>query len=77
MVRAGDRVRIAAQLIHAATDTHVWAQHYERSLDDVLAVHGDVARAMAQGMKIKLTADERQRLARPPLLAFRMPTRRI
>ena len=77
VLRARDRVRISAQLIHAATDTHVWAQHYERSLDDVLAVHGDVARAIAQEIKIKLTADERQRLARSPLLAFRMPTRRI
>ena len=67
MLRVGDRVRITAQLIHAATDTHVWAQHYERPLDDVLAVHGDVARAIAQEIQVRLTPDERQRLARSPV----------
>ena len=64
VLRVGDRVRITAQLIHAATDTHVWAQHYERPLDDVLAVHGEVARAVAREIQVRLTPDEGQRLAR-------------
>src|SRR5207247_9597327 len=41
VVRAGDRVRITAQLIHAATDTHLWAETYDRELSDVLPVQGE------------------------------------
>jgi len=67
VLRAGDRVRITVQLIDAATDTHVWAQRYERSVDDVLAVHGEVARAIAREIQVRLTPDEGQRLARSPV----------
>src|SRR6201981_2525683 len=44
VLRSGERVRISAQLIDARTDTHIWAESYERSLRDVLALHSDVAR---------------------------------
>jgi TolB-like protein/Tfp pilus assembly protein PilF len=64
VLRIGDRVRITVQVIHAATDTHIWAQSYERRLDDVLAVQRDVARAIAQEIQVKLTPSERLRLAR-------------
>lgn len=47
MQRAGGRVRITAQLIHAATDTHLWAKEYERDLADVLRLKSDVARYRA------------------------------
>jgi len=63
VLRVGDRVCITVQLIHAATDTHMWGQHYEHSLKDVLAVHRDVARAIAREIQVRLTPDERQRLA--------------
>ena len=43
--RTGDRVRISVQLIHAATDTHLWAREYERDLTDILKLQGEVARA--------------------------------
>jgi TolB-like protein/DNA-binding winged helix-turn-helix (wHTH) protein/Tfp pilus assembly protein PilF len=46
--RVGDRVRIRAQLIHAATDQHLWAESYDRDLSDVLRLEGDVARDIAQ-----------------------------
>jgi serine/threonine-protein kinase len=64
VMRAGDRVRITAQLIHAATDQHIWAKSYERDLSDVLALQSEVARAIAEEVQAKLTPQERARLAR-------------
>jgi TolB-like protein/Flp pilus assembly protein TadD len=63
VLRVGNRVRITAQLIHAATDTHMWAQHYDRPLEDVLALHREVARTIAREIHIRVTPDERLRLA--------------
>ena len=64
VLRSGDRVRITAQLIQAATDRHLWAQSYERDLRDVLALQSDVAGAIANEIKTKLTPQEQERLAR-------------
>ena len=64
VLRAGDRVRISAQLIHAATDQHLWAKSYERDLRDVLALQAEVARAVAGEVQIKLTPQEQARLTR-------------
>jgi TolB-like protein/Tfp pilus assembly protein PilF len=61
-LRAGRRVRITAQLIHAATDSHLWAESYERDLRDVIALQREVARAIANEVKITLTPQERERL---------------
>lgn len=63
VLRSGDRVRISAQLIHAATDTHLWAEEYERDLRDILALQSDVARAIAREIRAKLTPEEQSRLA--------------
>jgi TolB-like protein/DNA-binding winged helix-turn-helix (wHTH) protein/Tfp pilus assembly protein PilF len=57
--RAGDRVRITAQLIEASTDHHLWARSYERDLHDVLALQDQVARDIADEIRIKLTPSER------------------
>ena len=46
--RAGDRVRISAQLIRAATDEHMWAERYDRKLEDILALQDQLARAIAR-----------------------------
>ena len=46
--RTGDRVRISVQLVHAPTDSHLWARAYERPQADVLALQADVARAVAE-----------------------------
>jgi tetratricopeptide (TPR) repeat protein len=62
--RAGARVRITAQLIHAPTDKHLWAQSYERDLRDVLALQSEVASAIAAGIRVKVTPSEEARLAR-------------
>jgi serine/threonine-protein kinase len=61
--RAGSRVRITAQLIHAATDRHLWAESYERDLTDVMALQGEVTRAIAGEVKAVLTPQEQTRLA--------------
>ncbi len=66
VLRAGDRVRITAQLIHAATDQHLWAKSYERDLRDILVLQSEVARAVADEIQIKLTPQEQARLARSP-----------
>ena len=61
--RTGDRVRVSVQLIHAATDAHLWAREYERELTDVLKLQSDVARAVADEVRARVTAEERARLA--------------
>jgi len=61
--RAGDRVRITAQLIEVGDQTHMWAQSYERDLRDILALQADVAQAIAHEVQIKLTPQEQTRLA--------------
>jgi TolB-like protein/DNA-binding winged helix-turn-helix (wHTH) protein/Tfp pilus assembly protein PilF len=62
--RSENRVRITANLLHAPTDRHLWAETYERDLRDVLALQSEVARAIADEVKAKLTPDVQARLAR-------------
>ena len=64
VLRAGDTVRITAQMIHAASDRHLWGESYQRNLRDVLALQNEVARAVADQVKIKLTPQEQTRLSR-------------
>jgi serine/threonine protein kinase/Tfp pilus assembly protein PilF len=63
VLRSGQRVRITVQLIQAATDEHLWAESYEKDLTDVLAVQGEATRAIAGEIKVRLTPEERERLA--------------
>lgn len=60
--RSGDEIRITAQLIDAATDRHLWAKSYERNLRDVLALQDEVAQAIANEVRIKLTSQEQIQL---------------
>jgi len=62
--RTGDVVNITIQLIDAATDENVWSQNYKREVTDLLALQGDVARAIAEQVHVKLTPDEVKRLTR-------------
>jgi len=55
VLRSGERVRISVQLINAQTDTHLWAQNYDRDLRDILALHAEVAQAVAREVQVKLT----------------------
>jgi TolB-like protein/DNA-binding winged helix-turn-helix (wHTH) protein/Tfp pilus assembly protein PilF len=62
LVRSGPRVRITAQLIHAATDAHLWADTYEGDLRDVLTLQREAALAIAKQIRIQLTLQEKVRL---------------
>src|SRR5262249_19754047 len=64
--RAGDQVRISVQLIHAQTDSHLWADTYDRKLTDVFLVETDIAKTIADSLKAKLTRSERQAIAVRP-----------
>jgi TolB-like protein/Tfp pilus assembly protein PilF len=63
VLRSGDRIRISAQLIHAPTDTHVWAESYERDMRDVLALQSEVGQAIAREVQVKLTPQEEAHFA--------------
>jgi serine/threonine protein kinase/TolB-like protein/Tfp pilus assembly protein PilF len=63
VTRAGSQVKITAQLIDAAKDRHLWADSFQRELKDVLALQGEVARAIAGEIGVRLTPQERSRLA--------------
>jgi TolB-like protein/lipoprotein NlpI len=60
--RSGNKVRITAQLINAASDEHLWAETYERDLSDVMGVQSEVAQAIARHVFVELTAEERQHI---------------
>ncbi|MFQ5704989.1 MAG: tetratricopeptide repeat protein [Gemmatimonadales bacterium] len=64
--RAGDRVRIVAQLIDAETDGHLWTETYDRDLTDVFAIQSDVAFRIADALEAELSADERARIGTEP-----------
>jgi len=64
VLRVGPRVRITAQLIQAATDTHVWAESYDRDFADVLLVQSEIARAIAREIQVAITSEEAKRLSR-------------
>jgi TolB-like protein len=62
VVRSAGRVRIAAQLIHAASDQHLWAESYERDFRDILSVQSEIAQQVAKQISIILTPEDRARL---------------
>ena len=64
--KAGDRVRVNAQLIDARTMTEVWAQQYDRKLDDLFGVESDLAQAIVSQLKGKLSPDEKAAIENPP-----------
>lgn len=64
--KAGDAVRVNVQLIHAATDAHLWAETYDRKLTDIFAVESEIARAVAARLEAKLTGTAEHVLASRP-----------
>ena len=60
------RVRVSIQLIHAPTDTHLWARDFEREAADLLRLQSDVAAAVADEVRVQITPDERARLTSVP-----------
>jgi TolB-like protein/DNA-binding winged helix-turn-helix (wHTH) protein len=63
VMRSGNRVRITAQLRHAATDQNLWAETYERDLGDALKLQSEVTRAIAQQVRIELTPQQKAGLS--------------
>jgi tetratricopeptide (TPR) repeat protein len=61
--RVGNRVRITAELVQVSTDNHLWAETYEGPVGDVLTIQGQVAAAIVNQISVKLTPDDRNRLA--------------
>jgi tetratricopeptide (TPR) repeat protein len=64
--RSGDKVRITAQLIDARADKHLWANTFERSSRDVLALQAELASAIAREVNVRLTSSEQSRLTAIP-----------
>ena len=64
--RSGDRVHLNAQLIDTRTDTHVWAEEYDRDLNDLFAVQTEIAQKVAQRLHAKLSASEQASVEERP-----------
>ncbi|PZR74626.1 MAG: hypothetical protein DLM73_07545 [Chthoniobacterales bacterium] len=64
--KAGNAVHINVQLIKVATDAHLWAESYDRDLQNIFAVEGEVAGAIAEQLKVKLTGAEEKAIADKP-----------
>ncbi|MFL6543241.1 MAG: tetratricopeptide repeat protein [Chthoniobacterales bacterium] len=64
--KVGDRVRVNVQLINALSDTHVWAEVYDRTLADIFAVQSDIAGRVAKELRVKLSSREQQAVAQRP-----------
>ena len=63
--KAGDQVRITAQLIDVRTDRHLWSETYDRKLEDVFAVQDEIARKIVEALTLTLRAGEEAALAKP------------
>src|SRR5436189_86288 len=64
--KAADQVRVNVQLINAQTDSHLWADTYDRKLTDILGVESEIAKRIAESLQAKLTGREEQALAVTP-----------
>ena len=66
MQKAADQVRVNVQLINAQTDSHLWADTYDRKLTDIFGVESEIAKGIAESLQAKLTGREEQALAVKP-----------
>jgi serine/threonine protein kinase/Flp pilus assembly protein TadD len=64
--KAGDQVRVNVQLINAQTDSHLWADTYDRKLTDIFGVESEIAKGIAEALQAKLTGREEQALSDKP-----------
>ena len=62
VIREGSRIRVSAQLIRAATDTHLWSETYDREISDALTLESELAQAIAEKVRVTVTGEEQQRL---------------
>ena len=64
--RAANRIRVNAQLIDARTDAHLWAEHYDRPLDDVFAIQSEIAKTIADQLQAKISLSEKAAIEKAP-----------
>ena len=62
--KAGDRIRINAQLIDGATGDHLWAERYDRDLTDIFAIQDEISKSIVDALKVKLLPSEREAIER-------------
>ena len=63
--RVGNQVRVNAQLIDTRTDAHIWAEFYDRELDDVFAIQSEIAKTIAEQLQAKLSPSEKAAIEKP------------
>ena len=71
--RAGNRVRVIAQLVNAEEGTHLWSKTFDRDLEDIFAVQDEIAQEVVEALKVTLLDTEKERLAQryqPTLEAY-------
>ena len=76
--RSANKIRVIAQLIDARNDAHLWAQTYDRPIDDVFAIQSEIAKAIADQLQAKLSPSEKKAIEQPPttdLAAFDLYSR--
>jgi TolB-like protein len=64
--KAGTRIRVTTQLIDVASDKHLWAQNYDRNLDDIFEVQSDVAKQVAEALRVRILPLEKERIEKKP-----------
>jgi TolB-like protein len=64
--KAGNKIRVTTQLINVADDEHLWAQNYDRNLDDVFEVQSDIAKQVADALRVKILTKEAERVEKRP-----------
>jgi TolB-like protein/Flp pilus assembly protein TadD len=64
--KVADQVRVNVQLVNAQTDSHIWAETYDRKLSDIFGVESEIAKGVAESLQAKLTGHEKQALAAKP-----------
>jgi len=64
--KAGNRIRVTAQLIDAQTEGHIWAQNYDRQLEDVFAIQSEIAEKVAGELKVRIVEDEKRLIEKRP-----------
>jgi len=64
--KAGNRIRVTTQLISVADDEHLWAQNYDKNLDDVFEVQSDIAKQVADALRVRILSSEAERVEKRP-----------
>jgi serine/threonine-protein kinase len=64
--KAGNKIRITTKLIDVATDRHLWAQNYDRTLDDIFGVQSDIAKQVADALRVRILFPEKERIEKKP-----------